>query len=204
MDKEILKKLITGFNAQMDKVKADEGRLEAIRAQFVRDYSVVNIQNLTKESYCTGLGKTTFCYRIENELKELGDMHGSYASKFGLYYGKWGEDKKKEYRIVPKFGDDPDAAMEKIKQAIIELLIAVNNADEESIRDSRLSQIFRSKILGTYYPDKYLNIYSEEHLDFFLKKIGIAVDSEADLLEKQKVLINWMKEQPGTDMIPLK
>ncbi len=40
-------------------------------------------------------------------------MHGSYASKFGLYYGKWGEDKKKEYRIVPKFGDDPDAAMEK-------------------------------------------------------------------------------------------
>ena len=37
MDKEILKKLITGFNAQMDKVKADEGRLEAIRAQFVRD-----------------------------------------------------------------------------------------------------------------------------------------------------------------------
>ena len=25
------------------------------------------------------------------------------------------------------------------------------------------------------------------------------VDSEADLLEKQKVLINWMKEQPGTE-----
>lgn len=199
MDKEILMKLISGFNAQMDKVKTDEGRLEAIRAQFVRNYSVVNIQNLTKESYCTGLGKTTFCYRIENELKELGDMHGSYASKFGLYYGKWGEDKKKEYRIVPKFGDDPDAAMKKIKQAIIELLIAANNADEESIRDSRLSQIFRSKILGTYYPDKYLNIYSEEHLDFFLKKIGIAVDLEADLLEKQKVLINWMKEQPGTE-----
>lgn len=62
MDKEILKKLISGFNAQMDKVKVDEGRLESIRAQFVRDYSVVNIQNLKKESYCTGLGKTTFCY----------------------------------------------------------------------------------------------------------------------------------------------
>lgn len=199
MDKEILKKLISGFNAQMDNVKVDEGKLEDIRAKFVRDYSVVNIQKLTKESYCTGLDKTTFCYRIENELKELGDMHGSYASKFGLYYGKWGKDKKKEYRIVSKFGNDPDAAMEKIKQAIIELLIAANNEDDESIRDSRLSQIFRSKILGTYYPDKYLNIYSEEHLDFFLKKIGVLVDAEADLLEKQKVLINWMKEQSGTE-----
>ncbi|MCI5496426.1 MAG: hypothetical protein MR407_08865 [Roseburia sp.] len=49
MDKEILKKLISGFNAQMDKVKVDEGRLESIRAQFVRDYSVVNIQNLKKD-----------------------------------------------------------------------------------------------------------------------------------------------------------
>lgn len=199
MDKEILQKLIDGFSAQLDKVKQDEKRLEKLRAQFVSDYNVTKIQMLTKESYCTGLDKTTFCYRIENELKELGDMHGAYASKFGLYYGKWGEDKEKEYRIVPKFGNDPDAAMEKIKQAIIELLIAANNADEESIRDSRLSQIFRSKILGTYYPEKYLNIYSEEHLDFFLKKIGILVDAEADLLEKQKALIKWMNEQPGTE-----
>nr|DAW02805.1 MAG TPA: hypothetical protein [Caudoviricetes sp.] len=52
MDKEILKKLISGFNAQMDKVKADEERLEAIRAQFVRDYSVVNIQNLICNDSC--------------------------------------------------------------------------------------------------------------------------------------------------------
>ena len=60
MDKEILKKLITGFNAQMDKVKADEGRLEAIRAQFVRDYSVVNIQNLKKSLIVPGLEKQLF------------------------------------------------------------------------------------------------------------------------------------------------
>jgi hypothetical protein len=89
MDKEILQKLIEGFNAQLDKVKQDEKRLEKLRAQFVSDYNVTKIQMLTKESYCTGLDKTTFCYRIENELKELGDMHGAYASKFGLYYGKW-------------------------------------------------------------------------------------------------------------------
>lgn len=126
-------------------------------------------------------------------------MHGAYASKFGLYYGKWGEDKAKQYRVVPKFGDDPDVAMETIKQAIINLLIAANNEDKESLRDSRLSPIFRSKILGTYYPEKYLNIYSEEHLDYFLKEIGIIVDSEADLLEKQETLINWMKEQSKTE-----
>lgn len=199
MDKENLSRLIRNFNSKLDEIKVNEEKLENIRAQFVSDYSIVNIQNLTKESYCIGLDKTTFCYRIENELKELGDMHGSYAPKFGLYYGKWGKDSKKEYRLVPQFGDNHDAAMENIKNAIIELLRAASNADEESIRDSRLRKIFKSKILGTYFPDKYLNIYSEEHLDFFLKKIGIVVASDTDFLEKQKKLINWMREQPGTE-----
>lgn len=60
MDKEILKKLISGFNAQMDKVKVDEGRLESIRAQFVRDYSVVNIQNLKKSLIVQDLEKRLF------------------------------------------------------------------------------------------------------------------------------------------------
>ena len=88
------------------------------------DYNAINIKCLTKESYCTGLEKTTFCYRIENELRELGDMHGTNASKFGLYYGKWGEDETKRYRAVSRFDKDPDIAMEEIKNEIVKLLKA--------------------------------------------------------------------------------
>ena len=47
--------------------------LEKKRIAFVTDYNAINIKCLTKESYCTGLEKTTFCYRIENELQMIHD-----------------------------------------------------------------------------------------------------------------------------------
>lgn len=80
-------KLMQEFNVHLYKIKENEKVLEKKRIAFVTDYNAINIKCLTKESYCTGLEKTTFCYRIENELRELGDMHGTNASKFGLYYG---------------------------------------------------------------------------------------------------------------------
>ena len=57
---------------------------------------------------------------METKLKELGDIHGSTSVKFGMYYGKSGEDLEEKYRIVKlKFGEDPDEALEKIKEQIV-------------------------------------------------------------------------------------
>lgn len=199
MNNEIIGKLINGFNLQMTQQKMNDTKAEKIRKQFVMDYNIKNLEKLTKETYCTGINKTTFCYRIEHELKDLGDMRGAFASKFGLYYGRLGNDTEKKYRIVSKFGTNPDSAMNEIKKQIINLLKAAENDNKHDIRNNKLSQIFKSKILGTYFPNKYLNIYSEEHLDFFLYKIGVSIDTKADILEKQELLINWMKRQPNTN-----
>ena len=195
MEKGTIVKLMQEFNVHLYKLKDNEKVLEKKRIAFVTDYNAINIKCLTKESYCTGLEKTTFCYRIENELRELGDMHGTNASKFGLYYGKWGEDETKRYRAVSRFDKDPDIAMEEIKNEIVKLLKAANKEDEEEILKCKLSQIFKLKILGTYYPDKYMNIYSEEHLNYFLKTLEITYDVRINILKKQQLLIRWMNRQ---------
>lgn len=194
MDKNILLNLINEFNNQMDEKRKEEEIFETKRRQFVKDYSINNIKKLTKEDYCLGLDKTTFCYRIENELQELGNIHGSDATKFGLYYEKWRKNNKKEYRAVAKYGTDSDAAMEKIKRAILKLLDNAKKDNEQGLEDSELSLIFRSKILATYYPQKYLNIYSEEHLNFFLERLGISDLQEMNFLEKQQALIKWKND----------
>ena len=51
MDKEIIEKLIIGFNLQLTQFELEETKLELLRDQFVKDYSIENIEKLTKETY---------------------------------------------------------------------------------------------------------------------------------------------------------
>lgn len=44
MDKEIIEKLIIGFNLQLTQFELEETKLELLRDQFVKDYSIENIE----------------------------------------------------------------------------------------------------------------------------------------------------------------
>ena len=64
-----------------------------------------------------------FVTEYENELNEWGNIHGSPATKFGIYFGKFGEDKSRKYRIGRKeYGDNVDLAFKKIIDSIIMLI----------------------------------------------------------------------------------
>ena len=85
---------IYNFTTRSKELSIKERELEKTRQEFVNDFDIKTIANLSEEEYCIGFKKAgrqkyrTFCYRIENELKDLGDMHGSPSDKFGIYYGE--------------------------------------------------------------------------------------------------------------------
>ena len=74
--------------------------LEEIRLKFINDYTKDVISSLKFEEYVIGFGKEnkSFCYRLETELRKLGSINGSTAAKFGVWYGKYGNNKIKERR----------------------------------------------------------------------------------------------------------
>ena len=50
--------------------------------------------------------------------------------------------------------------------------------------------MFKGKILFLYYPEKYLNIFSERYIDDFLKQIPAAVpNNNSDVFEKGELLL---------------
>ena len=55
MDKDIIDKLIYGFNFHISEVKASEAKLEILRTSFVHDFTFNAIGQLTKDKYCAGL-----------------------------------------------------------------------------------------------------------------------------------------------------
>ena len=66
------------FQKDIVKLKEKEKELNKIIESFISDYPKDKILELKLKEYVIGFGakNPSFCYRIENELKEYGNFHG--------------------------------------------------------------------------------------------------------------------------------
>jgi hypothetical protein len=162
------------------------------REQFTKDYSIKAISSFELDDYVIGKGQLSFCYRIENELNEWGNIHGSPAKKFGIYFGVEGNDKIKKYRIGKgQFGTSVDTAFRKVKDSIIEL---IENEDNLTIlKNNPISPMFKGKILSIYHPDKFLNTFSDRYLNYFINMLGLENNSKS-AIDKQNILLELKKK----------
>jgi len=181
------------YQIEFEKIRADYNsgfkEINALRKKFTIDYPINEITKLTKDQYVIGKGDSTFCNRIENDLNDWGNIHGSPAIKFGLYFGKYGQDKTRKYRIGRKeYGTDENIALKKILFAIVELL--ENKNDFDILKKNPISPMYKGKILSVYYPNDFLNIFSAKHLNYFINVLGLDNDSKSEL-DKQALLLNY-------------
>lgn len=192
----VIDNFINQFIRKLPEIQPQEKELETLRQQFVNDYDMNKLMNMTKEEYVVGKGsKTSFCYRLETELQGLGDIHGSTSIKFGLYFGKSGDDTEEKYRWSKRFGDNPDEVLQKLKKQIVYLRMNGEKKNLEAIRKCKLAPLLRGKILSVFFPEDYLCIFSDEHLDYFIKKLDLHLDPTDDILDKQKKLVEWKKQR---------
>lgn len=163
-----------------------------LRDKFVKEYTSAAIRILDIDDFVTGKGsKTSFCYRIETELNDWGNIHGSFAMKFGVYYGHNGKGTLKEYRIGKKiFGEDIGIAFKNVISAIVELVDTGDTASIKELTANPISPMFKGKILSLYFPDRFLNIYSQAHLNHFLDKLSLVSTSKKEL-NKQQLLMDF-------------
>ena len=190
MNKEQLRIKQASFEGNRQDFQKDFKKLEKLRVEFVTKFNPDKIKDLPIEKYVVGHGeKDTFCYWLETKLMDLGKIKGGTTAdkKFGVYFSK----DSNEYRTIPKWGSNGFEAYEEVKRRIIELLEAGKNNDIQTIIDSPISPMFKGKILSSYYPDKYLNIFSEEHLDHYIAELGIEDPSLKNEIVKRQHLMDY-------------
>jgi hypothetical protein len=212
IDREEFEQKRDSFAIRLKKHKSKFADLESLREEFIRRFPMEQLAKLPLEQYVVGRQKkTTFCYWLETRLRELGSIKGgtTAGSKFGIYFGRTKQDSRTMYRFPPKYGTSVDGAYDTIKQAIVDLLAAGEKKDFQAIQNNLLAPMFKGKILSTYYPDKYLNVFSERFLKYYLIRLGFPVsESEEespillgqrllDFKNKDKVMSQWSNIEYG-------
>ena len=171
------------------------------RNEFVECFSREHLQKMSVEEYAIGLGvynKPNFCYDLEHTLEPLGSIKGTYSNYYVVWYKK---EKKGDHGYYTFDGDyeNYEEAYRDTISKIISLLEAGENQRIEDIIKISLYPAFKGKILSTYYPDKYLNIFSAGDLDHFIKllnitSVGTAPENKREALVKCKNSHEIMKQ----------
>jgi len=184
------------FEKIRSELASDYKEINSLRIKFINNFNVKKILSLEIDEYVAGKNdNTTFCNRIENELNSWGNIHGSTAKKFGLYYGRFGDDKVRKYRIGKKhFGTQTNEALKNILTSIVELIN--NKNDYNIIKRNPISPMFKGKILSLYFPKDFLNIFSASHLNYFINMLSLENNSRSEI-DKQKILIDFK----NTDLV---
>ncbi len=178
--------------------------LKKKRQNFVNHFSVEYIRNMQIDEYVQGKGSRTnnFCYQLERELGGLGLITGSPIFKFGIYFSK----KRNKYECTNKWVRATlEESFAALKSELADLIEAGSTNDIQKIRNAPFAPIFVGKILSTYYPEKYLSIFSDTHLDYFIARLNLdnLQNQNLDIFSKRDILVNFKNSNPITAKWPL-
>lgn len=193
MTNTILKEKQAEFiNNKYDDFLKERQPLYLLREKFTAKFKIESIKKLPIEKYVSGKD-ATFCKTLERTLDKLGSIRNSPASKFGIYYGKEKPDYNVTYRFKSKWGTNYKEAYLKVLDSIEKLLKDGRLENIKGITNNPLSPMFKGKILSTYYPERYLSIFSHFHLDHFLGAFNLdtSYDVKSDPVVKREILLKF-------------
>ena len=183
-----LKAMLTKFEESDNDYNKRLAGCGQIHKDFLARWPIGKLPELlTLKTYAIGGGDTdNFCYWIERKTRQLGSILGATAIKFKVYLADDGT-----YKWIKSY-PTPEKAFEATKSEILSLLKAAREDDLDYIKDNKFfkdSNLVRGKLLYLYFPEKYLNIFSEPDIEYYLDKFGINYVAEDHVIDKQAGLL---------------
>ena len=166
---------------------------EKDRLSFVEKFPLAMLKDLSIDQFVQGTDDNSFCYWLE--FKKIGfGIGGGNASKFGIYKTK----KREEIVYATGYGKnktylDDQTAKNYFSDLLTKLLKALEYTKNDQIDKIRVLEIpmwnmVLQKILGIYYPDKFLTIGSP---DVLIKCVKILEIKNIEHSSDNSILINY-------------
>jgi len=184
-----LKKLADKYSLSDEIVEQREND----RLSFVEKFPIAKLKDLSIDQFVQGTDDNSFCYWLE--FKKIGfGIGGGNASKFGIYKTK----NQEEIVYATGYGQnktylDDQEAKDYFSDLLNKILKALDYTRSDKI--DKISELkipmwnmVLQKILGIYYPDKFLTIGSPTVLIKCAKELDI---QNIKLSSDNSILINY-------------
>lgn len=170
------------------------------RKQFIQEYPLSRIKEMTIEEYALGTEnyKDTLSYKIEfGKYKHTAmGIGGSTAAKFGIYYSA--EGMMFGRNLIDK--DNENAEWENFRNQLYSFLKEYENS-EETFRITDKYPLLKgmsmvlTKLLFLYYPNKFVSIASRNKLLTLLDYFGFEFDSGMQAEELSYILNRELRKK---------
>ncbi|ANW96015.1 hypothetical protein AXE80_06845 [Wenyingzhuangia fucanilytica] len=180
--------------------------LYKLKQEFLDNWPLEKLQNMTLEEYTDTERDNSFCYWLEHKTRDLGSIVGGSSYKFGIY--KMGTTSKTEaatnrendgvYAWHVKYGKTAIEAFESIRKLIIEVATLAKQNKLNRIDQIDLGDAYKWKIAFLYSDYSILNIFKNEALKFIAEYFGYKEKGGA-FLNYNRYILSLREEQEFYD-----
>ncbi|WP_448564113.1 AAA family ATPase [Thalassotalea ganghwensis] len=151
--------------------------LQTLWDEFLAEWPIERVKNMTLEQYVGVEDKTTFTYWVETKTQAIANIKGSPSYKFGIFKRdpkkkeikeRVGAIQGQEYAWFSRFGETELDAFTSVKACILSVIEAAQENDLDAIDTMALANIFKWKIAFLYQnrdEPSIVNIFSKDKLD---------------------------------------
>lgn len=159
-----LKELLAHVDKDSD--NANTAAREKLLQEFQQKFPLASLASMTKEDYCMGdlTHPDNFCHWLERRLAVIGRYSPGQtgAKAYRMYYNKKDADYVYTGFAWNYFDSNPgtgaEGVMAQVDAALSELVTTKNLT-------GKFSPQLELKILNSYFPDEFFQIYSPKHLE---------------------------------------
>lgn len=193
---EFIQRYLDWRESLSKKERHEEEKNLRLLDDFRRDYaSIQSIKGLTLSQYAIHKGhKNTFCYRVETQLHDFGEIRGKMCSYY-LYGIAFNQDGSAIFHrngaSKNRFGSNPDDVFSGVLIEIENIYRASINEDDNAVEGSKLSGFFASKLSYLFNPDCWMPIYGKDDLSALCMAFGLSGQTSRTLMRRH--LMDFMK-----------
>lgn len=171
-----LKDLISVFEENYNENNDQD---EKLRQEFIAKFPLEKLPTLEIERYALGKQPDNLCWWLEFNTIPLGSIRGGTAIKFKIYYSN----KDNKWIYPSQFQNVEDAWIE-LRKSIFDFIENFKNEKYELLNNYSLissMNMFKTKLLYMYFPEKLLPVYSLDHIQKLLSYFGCSDEEIKDL-----------------------